>query len=155
MAEVFTRGTVSHRPVVSFNRKAGFLTDFMYYSFLEDITDKFSFYLVPVGIGVSLILSFISGFMAGSFAVGLTAFTAGICIASPFSYLLAANLPLQRAANKLSKVSAVLLSYEAVEEFSNLNAALTTAHDLFPAGTVSMRGMKTFAGCLLYTSRCV
>lgn len=146
LAEVFTRGTVSHRPVVSFNRKAGFLTDFMYYSFLEDITDKFSFYLVPVGIGVSLILSFISGFMAGSFAVGLTAFTAGICIASPFSYLLAANLPLQRAANKLSKVSAVLLSYEAVEEFSNLNAALTTAHDLFPAGTVSMRGMKTFAG---------
>lgn len=146
MAEVFTRGTVSHRPFVSYNRRAGFLTDFMYYSFLEDITDKFSFYLVPVGIGVSLILGFISSFMASSFAVGLTAFTAGICIASPFSYLLAVNLPMQRAANKLSKVSAVLLGYEAADEFSNLNAVLTTAHDLFPAGTVSMRGMKTFAG---------
>ena len=49
------------------------------------------------------------------------------------------------AQKKLSRHSAVLLGYEAVQQFGNLNAVLTSAHDLFPKGTVVLQGMKSFS----------
>lgn len=145
LAAAFTKGTVNRKPYVGYNRKTGFLSNFIYYSFLEDITDQFSFYLVPAGAGLSLVLGAVCGYMANSFPVGITAFTVGICISAPLCHLFSVGIPMLLAQKKLSRHSAVLLGYEAVQQFGNLNAVLTSAHDLFPKGTVVLQGMKSFS----------
>lgn len=145
LAAAFTRGTVSRKPYVSHNRKTGFISNFIYYSFLEDVTDQLSFYLFPAGIGVSLILGVICGYMSESFAVALTGFTAGICICSPLCYVLSSHVPISIAQKNLNKRSAAVLGFEAPSQFGNLNAVLTSAHKLFPRGTVSIEGMRNFS----------
>lgn len=144
LAAAFTRGAVSRKPIVSFNRKSGFLSNFIYYSFVEDFTDRFSFYLVPAGLGISVVLGAIAGYMASDFMTGLTAFTAGVCVSAPLCYLVHGNLLFGRVQKKLSKYSAVALGYDVAEDYNGLNAVLSSAHDLFPKGTVVMQGMRTF-----------
>lgn len=144
LSSAFIRGTTKNKPIVGYNRKTKFLTDFMYYSFLEDITDNVSYFLAPIGLCFAFILACISVFILGNFWSALTIFAVTLCMISTFSYSLSVNVPLSSAQKRLQKYSSALLGYEAANEFGKMNAIITSAIKLFPKGTVSLEGMKVF-----------
>lgn len=144
LASAFTRGTVHHRPVVGYNRSTQFVEDFMYHSFLDDLSDRISVYFVPVGILIALALGGLSFYISQSIFVAATAFAALLCIVSPFSLLLTINGPLKMANRALKPDSACILGYDAAEQFGDLNAVMLEAQSLFPKGTAHLSGMRVF-----------
>lgn len=141
-----TRGSVADLPTVAVARKTGFITDFIAYSTDEDVSDTYAKYLIPVGFGFAVLLGVVSSIMTGSPFTGFTTAAAVACLFAPFSYLFATQAPLSRAAKKYNRDGGVILSLSELEDFSYTNAAVVTAHDLFPGNSVKLFGIKTFAG---------
>ncbi|MDF2567887.1 MAG: hypothetical protein K0R90_1343 [Oscillospiraceae bacterium] len=145
-ASGYTRGLINDMPCLAYNKRTDFLTDFMYYSYGEDASDKISKFLVPISLGAALILFIAMQFVMRDIYVAATAFTATICICSPLSHLFVVNAPLKRAAKKLYKYGCAILGYKSAEDFSETNATIIHAKDLFPHGAVTLFGIKTFSG---------
>ncbi|MDR2654931.1 MAG: hypothetical protein LBC56_02525 [Oscillospiraceae bacterium] len=76
----------------------------------------------------------------------LSVFMAILCVCAPFTSLLCTNLPLGFAAKKLVKMGAIVSGNEAVNEFSQVNSIVVNASSLFPKGSISLKGIKTFDG---------
>ena len=140
----YTRGLLNDAPAVAANRKAGFLSDFLFYSYGEDLSDRISRLLTPISLIGAVVLAVVVQFMIGDFYTTLSAFTATICLCSPIGLLFAVHLPMRRAAGRLYRHGAAVLGYRAVEDYVDINAALTTASKLFPKGSVTLYGIKTF-----------
>lgn len=132
-------------PFIAFKRKVGFLTDFVYYSFAENITDIVGCFLAPIGLCVSILLTIISGIVAENIWISLTVFSATLCLLTPFSFLFSVVFPFCYAQKKLFKKKSTLLGAGAIE-FGNTDTILLNARELFPKGTVSLAGMRVFNG---------
>lgn len=144
LAAAFTRGRVHHRPFVGFNRKTEFTTDFMYYAFLDDISDRIGYFVAPISLCLAILFLVISSILTGDFWVGITMFTAVLSIVGFPTLFLALQASLFLANRLLNSEKSGLLGYEAAIEFGELNAAMTTAEKLFPQGSVQLCGMKMF-----------
>ena len=141
-----TRGSLSDIPTVAVQRRTEFVTDFIAYSTDEDVSDSCAKYLTPVGVGFALLLGIVSGIMTGNLCIAFTTAAAVMCVFAPFSFLFMVQLPMSRVAKKYSRDGGVVLSPSESDDFSYTNAAVVTAHDLFPGNSVKLFGIKTFAG---------
>lgn len=144
-ASLFTRGTMNDFPVLAVQHKTEFLTDFLKHSYAPDLADTVSRITAPVTLGVAVLLGVAGYFLSGNLASAFAVFSATTCICSPFSTLLFASRPLNRASKSLVQTSAVVLSYESAARFSEVNSVLLDATQLFPEGSVDLAGIKTFA----------
>ncbi len=141
-----TRGSVTDVPMVAVQRKTGFVSDFVSYSTDEDASDSYARFLTPIGFGFAVLLGIATGVMSGNLSAAFTTASAVTCVFAPFSYLYMVQMPMSRAVKKYSRTGGVILSSGELEDFSYTNAAVVTAHDLFPGNAVKLYGIKTFAG---------
>ncbi len=146
LAEAFTRGRVNDRPYVGVNRKTDFMSDFMYYTFLEDFADKIGYFAAPIGFCFSILSFIFSLFFTNDFWLSFTIFTAALTLIGFSSTIIGVQVPLFLSRDSLNCVGAGALGYEAAAEFGSLNAAIISAHKLFPKGTVEFCGMRMFNG---------
>lgn len=144
LAADLTKGTIYKKPFVAYNRKTSFITNFVYHSFLDDMSDRISFFLAPAAALTSLVLFFITICVSGSVFESATILSACLCLFAPFGLMLSIQAPLYSLSKENDESSSAILGFSAAEEFSQLNATLTTAHDLFPKGSVVLRGMRAF-----------
>lgn len=144
LAADITKGTIYKKPFVAYNRKTSFITHFVYNSFLDDMSDRLSFFLAPASVLTSLVLFFIIIFVSGSIFESATTLSACLCLFAPFGLMLSIQAPLYSLSKENEESSSAILGFSAAEEFAQLNATLTTAHDLFPKGSVVLRGMRAF-----------
>lgn len=146
LAEAFTRGRVNDRPYVGVNRKTDFMSDFMYYTFLEDFADKIGYFAAPIGFCFSILSFVFSLFFTNDFWLSFTIFAAALVIIGFSSTIVGVQTPIFLSRDSLNGVGAGALSYEAAAEFGSLNAIITSAQKLFPKGTVEFCGMRMFNG---------
>ncbi len=144
LAADFTKGVLYDKPYVGFNRKSSFITDFIYHSFLEDMTDRIGLFLSPIALLASLVLFAIYLSISENIWESATLFAAGLAVFSPFGLSFSVQLPLFFASKKAKSDQTTILGFNAAEEFGQLNAAITTARDLFPKGSVNLQGMRAF-----------
>lgn len=144
-----TKGAVNEVPCLAAMRKTELLTDFLKSSYCEDRADKISKKLVPSALGAALLIaavSFVIPYSADGLQYNvfraLTAFTAVLSAATPFSMMFTVNLPLSRAGVAMAKTESVILGYQAAEDFSAVNSVMTDASLLFPAGTIIYSNIK-------------
>lgn len=150
-AEKLTKGVQPDYPILVSMRKARHMSDFLRYTYSADMGDRFCRRAVPVICGVSLIIAAaITGIrltvMPGSIVLGffLSVFSMLLCGGCCAGIMLTANIPLDIAANKLSKRDCGLLGYQSVDEFYDVNSLMVGASSLFPESAVSIEGMKPF-----------
>lgn len=143
-AAAFTRGLLQDAPVLAVNQKTGFLRDFMLYSYGEDLSDRVSRLLAPISLIGALLLAGVVQFMMDDIHAAIGAFVATICLCAPIGLMFTVHLPLRWAAKKLSRHGAAILGYKAAEDYAELNSAVVSAKDLFPQGSVTLYGIKTF-----------
>lgn len=150
-ASLFTRGTMSDFPVLASMRKTEFITDFLKNSYAPDITDKFCLIAGPILLVGSVLMGVLSGFLhrnasgGGYIYIGAAAFAGCIALCSCFAIILVINLPMKKATAKYLEHSAVMLSYQGVEDFADTNSVLVDVTQLFPQGMINLSAIKIFS----------
>ncbi|MCL2088143.1 MAG: hypothetical protein FWH14_01535 [Oscillospiraceae bacterium] len=144
--ESLTRGLSQDDPCLAVNRKTGFLTKFMHYSYSEDISDKISRYILPFALVAALGLAVFQYWQGSGVAKSLSVLSLTLLAVCPMGYMLAVNLPLFFTAKRISEFKAGVLGYQAAEEYSGVNCHLVNSKDLFPDNAITLRGIKTYSG---------
>jgi hypothetical protein len=135
-------------PRIAYQSEAKFLRNFLKISYAPDPSDHLSQILAPAGLLLSLALCAASAFLtpAGGFSAAVTIFAVSCCICVPFTNMLCVNLPVSRLCSIARRSGSLLTGWAAIDRFSETNAVMLDAQDLFPRGTVILNGIRTFAG---------
>lgn len=139
--------TVEGIPSIASMRKTELLCDFIISTYCEDISDRVSRFFVPVTLVAALGSGVIAYFMGESSYVwnniswAATVASAVFSIGAGFIGSLVVTLPLMSASKKMPAQNAAILGYNAIEEFSGVNAALVEAKSLFPANSVKINNI--------------
>ena len=151
LARRITRGTYVDYPILAKIRKTDFLTDFLKYTYSADIADKYSQKAVPIIMAVSALVAVFSAllfrniFMPYAVHAGFEIFALCMSLCSCIAITMTVNVPLLKASEKYSERSAVLLGYQSVDDFYDINSCMADADQLFPKGTVRLHAIKTFS----------
>ncbi len=141
------KNCVAGEPKIAYQVKTGFLQNFLKHSFSsDDPIEHISQVLAPAGFIGSLVLCIATAVLTKDARTALTVFTASACVCVPFGGLLSVNLPLAQLSKISERCGGMTVGWDAVEQFSQTNAVLVDAEDLFPRGTVVLNGIQTFAG---------
>lgn len=140
------KGTVLDSPSIAYQKRTGFLKNFLHISYENDPSDLSAQVSAPVGLVLSLLLCGATFYFTRDVSHAVTAFTAGVCMCVPIANMICVNFPLAHISKIAARCGAMIAGYPAVERFSSVNAVMVDAKDLFPKGTVVLNGIKTFAG---------
>lgn len=136
-------------PEIVYLKKSGFLTDFMANSYDDEGHESLFRWFSPVLLAVAVlgtVLYALLGGETGNWWNAIGVFTAFLAVGSPAFATVGANFPLWRAGKSLLAHGAALIGWRAVETFSDANALVVDAADVFPGETMRLHGIKTFAG---------
>ena len=144
IAAQMAKDCVAGIPVVAYQKKSKFFSNFLRNSYAQDCSELTSQIIAPLGFISSLVLFIVSMIISKNVGTGFTAFAASMCICVPMANMLCVHLPVSRLCKLARKNGGMLVGYEAVDKFSDTNAIMIEADDLFPKGTVELKGIKTF-----------
>lgn len=144
MAAQMAKDCVAGIPVVAYQKKTKFFNNFLKNSYEKDCSELTSQVIAPLGFISSLVLFIVSLIISQNVGVGMTAFAASMCICVPMTNMLCIHLPVSRLCKLARKNGGMLVGFEAVDKFADTNAIMIEADDLFPKGTVELKGIKTF-----------
>ena len=136
--------SVVSQPAIAYQQKAGFLKRFLQISYEPDPAESASQLLAPVGLVASLLLCVVALIMTKDASLAITAFAASCCVCVAVTNMLAVNLPVSRLSHRLRRAGAMVSGYEGIKRMSAVNAVLVDSADLFPRGTVVLKGVKPF-----------
>lgn len=139
-----TQDVVAEQPLVAYQRKTNFLKRFLELSYRPDPAETSSQMIAPIALISALLLCVVSMLVTKSVPSAISALTAALIVGVAAVNMLAVNLPMSRLAKVARRAGAMLVGYEAVQEFGNTNAIIVDADDLFPTGTVVLNGIKTY-----------
>jgi hypothetical protein len=138
--------SVIGEPRIACQTEASFLRHFLRLSYLPDPADHLCQILAPLGVLLSAVLCGVCSYMSRDAVTAVSVLAASCCVCVPFANMLGVNLPLARLSRIASRCGGMISGWPAVEHFSETNAVLMDAGDLFPRGTVILNGIRTFAG---------
>ena len=137
-------GTAVDRPIIAFQHKTDFPSNFLKISYAPDPSEDLASKLAPVTTITAILITFIYGFAKGSFADAINTFALMTAIAIPVSTLLAVNLPVRLLCKKLLSFGAMLAGYPSIKQFCDSTAVMMDSNELFPAECIELEGIKTF-----------
>lgn len=150
-AQNFTHGALSDFPVLAGMKKTEIILNFLDNSYVSDGVDRFCRTVTPIIVLASTLIGLLAGVMgvsahgsAGAVCVGLSTASGCIALCSCFAMTLVSNLPLSKASKECNKNQGVIIGYDSVEQFSEVNSVLVDAAQLFPPGCISLVNIKSF-----------
>lgn len=163
-SENLTRGTSGEFPILAVMQPIENSQDFLKYTFSTDIADKFCRTAVPLisllgglfAVGIALLRrDHVESAVCYGTSVFALCFSACACTA----ITLISNLPMLTGAKDYVRNSGILLGYQSVDDFYDVNTIMTDASALFPQGTTKLESIQVvgeahteealrYAGCL-------
>ena len=147
----FTRGAITDLPRLAGMHKTELITNFLKNSYATDSTDGFCRRQTPVIAALSVILGVVAGFMGrvehgsmGAFGVGLSVCSAVWAVCSCYAMMLIVNLPMNRLSKSCEKKQGAVIGFDSIEEFAPVNTVMVDAQQIFPAGSIKLRNIKSF-----------
>ena len=135
---------VADTPVLVYQNKTGFLKRFLEMSYLPDPAETSSQMLAPIGLIASLVLCILCMLITKSIPSAIAALAAGLITSVAVTNMLAVNMPVSRLSKLARRAGGMIVGYEAVQKFGEANAVAVDAQELFPTGTVTLNGIKTY-----------
>ena len=151
-AESLTRGTIGDFPILATMKRTNFIKDFAKYTYSSDTGDKYSRIIAPIVMIFSLLFSAgltfwkIGTFNKEAVCFALFVFSACVSACACMAIPLIANIPLEKAAKKYVRNHGVMLGYQSVEDYYDINSVMIDASTLFPEGTINLCSIKLFSG---------
>lgn len=131
-------------PRLLVSRPTGLVEDFLKQSYSLRKSEKNARKLSYMLLITALVSAIVGGWVAGSWIVGTSVFAAAVCLGAPFANTLLYAVPSLLMQKHTSRVGAVVPGWTAIEELGKTNMVLVGAKDIFPVGTISLKGIKTF-----------
>ena len=139
-------GAPLNKPLIAYRKKTKFLSNFLQLSYAPDPSENIASKIAPITSVVAIVAGLLYAFIGGGVAEGASAFVLFAIILTPVCQLVAVNLPIKKLCSAVVKKGSMVTSYESVKQFCDTNAIIVDANDLYPSGTVTMSGIKTFSG---------
>lgn len=137
-------GTAVERPIIAYQHRTGFPSNFLKISYAPDPSEDLASKLAPATAVIAVVVALLYGIFFGSFSGAVNAFALVCAVCIPVSTLLAVNIPMYDLCKKLLPTGAMLSGYPSVKQFCDSTAVMVDANELFPADSVFLDGIKTF-----------
>lgn len=125
--------------------KAKFFSRFLELSYRDDATESIARVVAPIVFLCSVLVGVIAFLLTGRISDAVTGFAAILCVASPFSATIAGALPVYRSCKALNERGSMMAGGYTAETFAETDSVLLDIEDLFPAGSIVLHAIKTFA----------
>ncbi len=137
-------GTAADRPIIAYQHKTEFPSNFLKISYAPDPSEDLASKLAPITTIASIIIAVMYGVVKLSFADALNAFALITAVSVPVVTLLSVNAPVRKLCKTLLSYGSMLSGYPSVKQFCDSTAIMIDANELFPAESISLEGIKTF-----------
>lgn len=137
-------GTAADRPIIAYQHKTKFPSNFLKISYAPDPSENLASKLAPITTIASIIIAVMYGVVKLSFADALNAFALITAVSVPVATLLSVNAPVRKLCKTLLSYGSMLSGYPSVKQFCDSTAIMIDANELFPAESISLEGIKTF-----------
>lgn len=137
-------GTAADRPIIAYQHKTEFSSNFLKISYAPDPSEDLASKLAPITTIASIIIAVMYGVVKLSFADALNAFALITAVSVPVATLLSVNAPVRKLCKTLLSYGSMLSGYPSVKQFCDSTAIMIDANELFPAESISLEGIKTF-----------
>ena len=137
-------GTAADRPIIAYQHKTEFPSNFLKISYAPDPSEDLASKLAPITTIASIIIAVMYGVVKLSFADALNAFALITAVSVPAATLLSVNAPVRKLCKTLLSYGSMLSGYPSVKQFCDSTAIMIDANELFPAESISLEGIKTF-----------
>ena len=144
LAAEMTRGVVDGPAFVAVNRQTESIADFMKLSFSSDDSDRFSRNLSLLGLPAGLLAFGFVLLLGWNTADAWTLATAVFCLFSPLMTVFIFSYPSRRISRFMERAGGAVIGEKAIGRYSLLNGVVVDAGDIFPAGFVTLSGLKTY-----------
>ncbi len=142
----FTKGLVDGVGAPVVNCPAETLDGFLPISLAADRSDRNARGFALTGLilgGISALAIFL---LTRNKNLAVTVFVAISAVLAPIGNGFSLVFPLRRSAGVLNRLSAFAAGERSVRDYNEINAAVVSASDLLPPSSVTLSGIKTFAG---------
>lgn len=136
--------TAADRPIIAYQHKTEFPSNFLKISYAPDPSEDLASKLAPITTIASIIIAVMYGVVKLSFADALNAFALITAVSVPVATLLSVNAPVRKLCKTLLSYGSMLSGYPSVKQFCDSTAIMIDANELFPAESISLEGIKTF-----------
>ena len=130
--------------IIGYMKRSKFMSNFLRLSYAPDPSEKMAAKVAPIVTVISLIMGLLYGIISMDFAGGVTSFALTACVGMPIMCLLMLNIPMKVLCRKVLGNEAMISGYDAVQQFCDTNAIMLDSSQLYPEGTVMIKGMKSF-----------
>ena len=137
-------GTAADRPIIAYQHKTEFPSNFLKISYAPDPSEDLASKLAPITTIASIIIAVMYGVVKLSFADALNAFALITAVSVPVATLLSVNAPVRKLCKTLLSYGSMLSGYPSGKQFCDSTAIMIDANELFPAESISLEGIKTF-----------
>lgn len=137
-------GTAADRPIIAYQHKTKFPSNFLKISYAPDPSEDLASKLAPITTIASIIIAVMYGVVKLSFADALNAFALITAVSVPVATLLSVNAPVRKLCKTLLSYGSMLSGYPSVKQFCDSTAIMIDANELFPAESILLEGIKTF-----------
>ena len=137
-------GTAADRPIIAYQHKTEFPSNFLKISYAPDPSEDLASKLAPITTIASIIIAVMYGVVKLSFADALNAFALITAVSVPVATLLSVNAPVRKLCKTLLSYGSMLSGYPSVKQFCDSTAIMIDANELFTAESISLEGIKTF-----------
>lgn len=137
-------GTAADRPIIAYQHKTEFPSNFLKISYAPDPSEDLASKLAPITTIASIVIAVMYGVVKLSFADALNAFALITAVSVPVATLLSVNAPVRKLCKTLLSYGSMLSGYPSVKQFCDSTAIMIDANELFPAESISLEGIKTF-----------
>lgn len=125
--------------------KSRFFTHFMDLSYRDDVTENVARVVVPLVFICALAVGVVAFFLTRSISDAIIGLAAVLIVSSPFSAVIAGSLPVYRSCSALNDEDSMLAGGSVAESFAETDSVLLDIEQIFPAGSIILHGIRTFA----------
>lgn len=143
------RGMGAGEPIIAYQKKTGFLSNFLQLSYEPDPSEKFAGKISFLSAGLSLVLGVVSFILTKDLYASVSAFALSLCVCVPMCTMLVMNFPVFRLCKKVSKLDAMVVGYPGIRQFADTNVVVLDCNTLFPKNAVVLHEVKAFETRLL------
>ena len=135
--------------IIGYMCRSKFMSNFLQLSYAPDPSEKLASTIAPWTTAFSLLCGILYGIISQSFTAALSSFALTACMSIPMICLLAVNIPMKRLCASTLRSGAMITGCETVTQFADTNAIMIDSSQLYPAGSVTLSGMKAFKQSML------
>ena len=144
IAKKLMSGTVG-KPIVAYQVESDFLSDYLKISYSPDPSEDMSGKIAPVAILCSIFVAVLYAIITkGDIFGAFSALAVMAAVSVPVCNLLAVNLPMRKLCSDTLQKNAMIAGYPSVRQFCDTKAVMVEAGDLYPAGSITLNGVKAF-----------